>query len=108
MKLKYSPCRMDDLLHAEVSGDRLTLNGEAFDFSPLPDGATLPLSSINSQWVLSDVERKSGEIHLTLKLPHGENAPQETLFPENFEQYKTFHDGEIDLPPYTVLVTEDK
>ena len=39
MKIILSPMRRDAQLTLSKSGDLLTLNGEAFDFSGLPNGA---------------------------------------------------------------------
>lgn len=81
MKLEFSPVRSEAVLTASVSGDVLTVNGEAFDFSALPEGATLPRDAVLGDWLASDVERRAGEVCLTLFLPHGSNPPPETAFP---------------------------
>lgn len=100
MKIKLSPVRMDVQLLAEVSGDTITLNGVALDFSPLPEGGRLPAAAIINQWVLGDVERVDGEICLTLVLPHGSRAPLETRFPAAYTVPMTVGDGPVPLPPY--------
>jgi hypothetical protein len=89
--------RRDDRLALTKSGDVLTINGEAFDFTDLPDGATLPQSAVACDWLASDVERIGGAIHLFLILPHGANAPAETLFPTPIMA----GDGPVTLPPYS-------
>jgi hypothetical protein len=96
MNITFTPMRRDDtlMLMLSRSGDTLTINSEAFDFSGIPDGATLPRDAIACDWLASDVERIGGAIHLTLILPHGPNAPQETLFPVAI----TPTDGVIVLP----------
>jgi hypothetical protein len=81
MKLTLSPTRRDERLSLIRTGDTLILNGEAFDFSELPDGATLPAKAIDSDWFYGPVERVGDVLHVALILPHGANAPQETLFP---------------------------
>ncbi len=96
MKLSFTPARMNNQYEASVSGDVLTIDGEALDFGPLPDGATLPKDDVDCPWLASDVERIDGEICLTLMLPHGANAPEETRFPEMV----TIAEGEVVLPPY--------
>jgi len=98
MKLSFTPARMNNQYEASVSGDVLTIDGEARDFGPLPDGATLPKDDVDCPWLASDVERIDGEICLTLMLPHGANAPEETCFPEMV----TIAEGEVVLPPYDV------
>ena len=82
MKLSFSPVRMDADFTLAVAGDVLTLNGEAFDFTPLQEGDTLPRDVISSDWFAGDVSRTEGRVHLTLILPHGGNPPPWMLFPE--------------------------
>ena len=98
MKLSFTPTRTNTQYELSVSGDVLTIDGETFDFGPLPDGATLPQSDVACPWLASDVERIDGEICLTLMLPHGANAPEETRFPEMV----TVAEGAVVLPPYNL------
>lgn len=99
MKLTFSPCRMDQPLTASVAGDVLTLNGEALDFGPLPAGATLPRDAIDSPWIAGDVMRDgAGLLTVPLILPHGANAPSETLFPAPV----TATNGPVVLPLYQI------
>lgn len=95
MKIQFSPMRRDDRLELHRSGDVLTINGEAFDFGPLADGATLPRAAVTCDWLVSDVERIDGDIHLTLILPHGSCAPDQTLFPH---MQVIAGDGPVALP----------
>ena len=81
MKITPSPRRLDTLLNLERAGDVLTINGETVDFTDLPEGATLPRDAVDCFWLASDVTRIDGALHLTLRLPHGPNAPHETRFP---------------------------
>jgi hypothetical protein len=81
MNITFTPARMDTLLEATVEGDSLTLNDERFDFSPLQEGDVLPRAAVACAWLASDVTREGGRITLTLVLPHGANAPEETRFP---------------------------
>ena len=98
MKLTLSPTRRDETLTASKAGDTLTLNGEKFDFGPLEEGETLPADAIDSPWIMGDVTRADGALHITLRLPHGANAPEETRFPERITNPP---DGEIALPPHS-------
>lgn len=100
MKIKLSPINHETRLYAFVNGDVLTLNGIELDFSPLGEGGTLPAAAIDSPWIASDVTRTNGEICLTLRLPHGANAPRETLFPAAFDAPLTVKAGPVPLPPY--------
>lgn len=102
MQINFTPMRRDDRLDLSVSGDALTINGEAFDFSGVPEGATLPRDAVACDWLASDVERIGGEITLTLVLPHGANAPEETRFPEPI----SVTSGAVTLPPYEIAEPE--
>jgi hypothetical protein len=86
------------------SGDTLTIDGESFDFSGVPDGATLPAEAIASDWFPGPVERIVGVLHLTLRLSHGANAPESTRFPAPITLTQ---DGPVELPIYDE-VTEDE
>ena len=95
MKILLSPQRRDDTLTLSKSGDALTVNGVTYDFTPLPDGATLPREAIDCEWIVSDVNRINGEIELTILLPHGANASHEARFPEPIIKND---DGQVVLP----------
>ncbi len=82
MRIRLSPQRRDDALVVSKTGDVLIINGEVFDFSVIPDGAMLPADAISTEYVTGGIERVSGDLHLTLMLPHGENPPQHVAFPE--------------------------
>lgn len=100
MKIKLSPVRADAQLTATISGDTLTVNNQVLDFAPLPEGASLPSEAVDTEWLQGTVTRIDGEIHLTLLLPHGANAPYETRFPAAFETPINVLEGEVPLPPY--------
>lgn len=95
MLIKLSPQRRDDALSVSVAGDVLTVNGEAFDFSPLPEGATLPHGSIASDWFTGPVSREGGQLTVTLLFPHKPNASSNVTFPEPIV---TTGDGPVSLP----------
>lgn len=83
MRISFSPQRRDDALTLEKSsGDRLRINGELFNFGPVPDGGAIPAGATPCEWITGQVERINGEIHLTLILPHGPNPSQAVAFPE--------------------------
>ena len=96
MKINLSPVRLDEPLDLSVTGDVLVLNGEVLDLSGIPEGATLPADAIASDWVVGDVTRESGDLCLTLRLPCGRDAPEETRFPQPIT---ITEDGPVDLPP---------
>ncbi|WP_312903867.1 hypothetical protein [Stutzerimonas nitrititolerans] len=95
MYLTLSPVRMDETLTPSRAGDVLILNGERFDFSALPEGAKLPAERISSPWFVGHVSRIDGELHLTLRLPHGPNPSRAVAFPDPI---RVSVDGPIDLP----------
>jgi len=103
MHLTLSPMRRSDRLNLHRAGDVLTINGVVYDFGPLPDGATLPREAVECDWLASDIERIGGVLHLTLMLPHGTAAPDETLFPTPLD---LTHDGPVDLPPYETEIAD--
>lgn len=104
MKINLSPQRRDDQLTLEKAGDTLTFNGTAYDFSQLPDGATLPRDACDCEWLASDVERVNNELVLTILLPHGPNAPEFTRFPEPIFNPA---DGVVELPIYNEVTNDD-
>ena len=95
MQITISPMRLDETLTAYRAGDVLTLNGAAFDFGPLPEGATLPAEAVDSAWIVGPVSRIDGELHLTLRLPHGPSPSLAVAFPEPIH---VTEDGPIPLP----------
>lgn len=74
-------------------GEALTINGHPFDFSQLPDGATLPLEAIDSPHFCGPVERIDGKLHIRLILPI-----QRAVFHEPIPPIIDPPDGQIDLP----------
>lgn len=82
MRLLLSPVNDPRILNITKTNDTLTINGVPYDFSQLPNGATLPRKAIGCEFIVSDVNRINGEIELTILLPHGANASHEARFPE--------------------------
>lgn len=75
MKIFFSPqCRPDTLTLEKSETDRLRINGELFNFDPLPDGGIIPAGAVPCEWIVGPVERIAGEVYLTVILPHG-NSP---------------------------------
>lgn len=98
MQITLSPMRRPDMLDLSRAGDTLTINGELFDFSILPEGASLPADAIDSDWFAGPVTRVDGALHVVLVLPHGDHAPEETRFPLPLT---LTGDGPVTLPPYS-------
>ncbi|WP_188636952.1 hypothetical protein [Halopseudomonas pertucinogena] len=95
MIIEFSPARSDERLTLTAHEDVVNINGEVFDFSSLPEGATLPREAIGSGWFSGPVERINGELHMTLRLPHGPNPPKHVAFPEPLI---VTEDGPVTLP----------
>lgn len=68
---QYIPAQPGETAAVEKQGDTLTINGETFDFSPIPDGATLPWEAIGSNYFVGGVDRIDGVLHVALHLPSG-------------------------------------
>ncbi|QYX54353.1 hypothetical protein K3F44_08690 [Pseudomonas sp. S07E 245] len=99
MIISLLPVRMDEELTLASNGDVLYVQGEAFDFSPLGEGETLPQGAVLSDWFPGEVSRINGELRLTLRLPWGPNAPESTRFPEPMIVSRS---GPITLPIYNL------
>lgn len=95
MHIKLMPQRRDERLIVSKSGDALIINNEVFDFSVIPDGAVLPASAVNSEWITGNIYREDGNLYLTLLLPHGPNPSQAVAFPADIVNPA---DGPLELP----------
>lgn len=95
MIIKLSPQRRDDILTVVKSGDVLTINGESYDFSSVPDGGTIPPRTVPCAWIVGPVDRINGEIVLTLILPHGANPAPDVANPAPLTAVP---DGTVQLP----------
>lgn len=105
MKIKLSPVRSDnEPLAASVEGDVITVNGTAYDLSPLEASEELPATEPFAGSIIRDAD---GVIHLTLMMPHGANAPEETRFPAAFAEAMDIDSGNIPVPPYDEEASED-
>ena len=95
MHITLIPQRRRDALVVNKQGDTLTINGVFFDFSVIPDGASLPASAVDCEYITGNVERINGVLHLSLVLPHGPNPSQEVAFPAPIINPP---DGVLELP----------
>lgn len=95
MQIKFSPQRRDGVLTVVKQGDVLIVNGIEYDFSTVPEGATLPAEAIDSDLFSGPVKRTNGELVLTLTLPHGPNPSQAVAFPQPIT---VVNDGPVALP----------
>lgn len=81
MRISLFPQRRDDALSVTQSGEVLTINGEVFDFSVIPEGADLPAEAVACEFVVGKISRIAGELYLALTLPHGPDPSQAVAFP---------------------------
>lgn len=95
MHITLSSQRRDDSLAVTKQGDTLTINGTIFDFSVIPDGATLPASAVDCDYLTGNIERIAGVLHLSLILPHGPNPSQAVAFPAPIANPPN---GKLELP----------
>ena len=93
LTITLTPIRHHLPLEALRKGDVLVLNGTSCDLS---QGETC-------DWMLGPAEKTAEGWQVTLILPHGANAPEETLFPAVIRMAK---DGPVPLPPYDCPLSE--
>ncbi|CUH63905.1 hypothetical protein TG4357_00956 [Thalassovita gelatinovora] len=97
MQITLIPQRRDEVLTLSRSGDVLTINGTDFDFTGLTEAETMPRSGLGCDWLAADVTRTGGVLQLSLILPHGANAQEQSLFPAPIT---VVADGPITVPPH--------
>ena len=95
MNITFSPQVRTDSLTLSKSGDILTINGEAFDFSFIGEGDVLPHDAIDCDLLASDVTRTDGAITLKLVLPIRHTASDAAKFPASILNAP---DGVIGVP----------
>ena len=95
MHITLIPQRRDDTLVVSKSSDTLTINGAAYDFSVVTEGATLPASATDCPFLTGNIERINGVLRLSLILPHGPNPSQAVAFPAALVNPA---DGVLELP----------
>lgn len=108
MIIKLSPVFSTAAMDVQKEGDVLTINGEPYDFSGLPDGATITAwdaAKIPGEYFRGDVERIGGVLHLTLILPHGPSPSEAVAFPAPLIDPP---DGPLDLPRAPDPVIEEE
>lgn len=81
-KINLSPQVREDSISVSVSGSSITINGQTFDLSPLPDGARLPREAFATDFIVSDVVRNGDTIELALLFPIPHDATEEQRFPQ--------------------------
>lgn len=87
MHIRFSPSLRDAPWSGSVSGSVVTIDGVGYDLAT-PD--------LTCDWIEGAPELIGGVWHVTLILPHGPQAPQETRFPEPVD----IAEGPIPLPDF--------
>ncbi|UVM23814.1 tail fiber assembly protein [Pseudomonas wadenswilerensis] len=95
MRIQLKPLGSSDTLAVSRQGSVLVINGKAFDFGQVPDGATLPAAAVSCAWLAGPVERVAGQLQITLLLPHLDDAPAAARFPVDILNPP---DGQVLLP----------
>ncbi|MBG6388592.1 hypothetical protein I5I22_30580, partial [Pseudomonas aeruginosa] len=85
----------DEHLSLSRAGDVLTVNGQSFDFTPLPDGGELPAEAIGSEWFAGSAVRRGDRLELILRFPLAADASGAARFPEPL---LIEADGPVELP----------
>lgn len=95
MQINFSPQMRPDVLEVLKDGDKLTVNGELFDFTQLPEGGVLPAAAVDCQFIIGAVRREGGDLQLNLLLPIAWDAPESCAFPQSILNPA---DGRVPLP----------
>jgi len=105
MRISFSPQYSDDELTLVKSGETLTINGDALDFSDLPEGGEYPAEAIDHEFVIGGVQRIDGVIHITVRMPYtNPEPPQSVAFPVPMI---VSQDGPITLPESRHVAEEE-
>lgn len=93
-------------LDLSVTGDTLTANGAALDMSAVADGDMLPMQAVSDwPWLVSDITRADGVLHLTIIAPYaGGDLPESLWYPE---PVMVNSDGPVDLPAWEIDSGDD-
>ncbi|AVY67157.1 hypothetical protein [Xanthomonas translucens] len=83
MRITIIAQRSDAALSVSCAGDVLTINGEVFDFGPLPDGCELPHGAVSSPFVVGPVRRDGGVVSIALAFPYA--ADEEAWEPRTLD-----------------------
>lgn len=95
MRIIFCPLLTDKVLTVRKRGDVLTINGERFDFRPMPDNSTLPPSAVACEWIDHEIKKISGELEITIRLPFSSESSEAVRFPADLFNPP---DGKLVLP----------
>lgn len=85
-----------DTIEIVKDGDVLTINGDVIDLSSMPDGATLPAPAIDNKWIVGQIDRIDGAIHINVICPYRERGGHVDTPPSIIDP----PDGPVNLPKY--------
>jgi|TARA_B110000908_G_C10141539_1_gene397020 hypothetical protein len=95
MNITLTPQVRPDSLTLSKSGDILTINGDAFDFSFIEEGDVLPQDAVECPLLASDVTRTDGALVLSVILPIKNTSSEAARFPAPILNAP---DGDIEVP----------
>tara|TARA_R110000744_G_scaffold72142_1_gene145094 strand:- start:2 stop:292 length:291 start_codon:yes stop_codon:yes gene_type:complete len=95
MNITLTPQVRPDSLTLSKSGDILTINGDAFDFSFIEEGDVLPQDAVECPLLASDVTRTDGALVLTVIFPIKNTSSDAAKFPASILNAP---DGDIEVP----------
>jgi hypothetical protein len=95
MNITLTPQVRPDSLTLSKSGDILTINGDAFDFSFIEEGDVLPQDAVECPLLASDVTRTDGALVLSVILPIKNTSSDAAKFPASILNAP---DGDIEVP----------
>ena len=90
----------NDVLEIIKAGDVLTINGIEYDFSVIPDGAELPATAIDCEFIIGTVSRIGGVLNMTMVLPYNTSNNPAVAFPSPIVNPV---DGRVPLPTDEVV-----
>lgn len=65
----YLPYHEEQIQPVNYEGEKLVIGSSEYDFSPLPEGATLPWEAHHCPYIVGDVTRVNGVVQIHLHLP---------------------------------------
>lgn len=96
MLINLSPINSVETISAIVNGDTIHINGDEFDFSFIPEGASLPASATGSEYFFGEITRLGGVINVSMFLPYRGGG--------HFDcpAYIEVGDGDVEFPQHTL------
>ncbi len=93
MILTLSPMRRDETLTLAREGEALVVNGQRVELAGV--ATAVDAAAFGCEWIVGEVRRADGALHLTVILPHGPEAPEAQRYPAPLA---VEFDGPVALP----------